>query len=167
MKDRSELFNHLYEQLRRLAHNRLFNENGPKDATSLVHEAYLKLRTWDASFQSDEHFLSTASKVMRQILVDYARRRNAGKRGGAQHQITLHDYLAPREDRSTEVLALDQALQRLQQFDPRAARVVEMHFFGGLSFDEMGLVLGVSPRTARRDWRMARAWLRGELSSGA
>ena len=157
-------------ELRRVAQAHLRRErpNHTLQATALVNEVWIRLAGQSGiSWENRAHFFSVSSRLMRQILVDYARRRNAGKRGGPQRQITLQDYLAAQEDQTTEVLALDQALERLQQFDARAARIVEMHFFGGLSFDEMGLVLGVSPRTIKRDWRIARAWLRGELAAGA
>ena len=137
-------------------------------ATALVNEVWIRLAGHTAiGWENRAHFFAVTSRLMREILVDYARRRNAGKRGGRRRQITLEDHLAVQPDQATEVLALDQALERLLQFDSRAARIVEMHFFGGLSFDDMGLVLGVSARTVKRDWRMARAWLRGELSAGA
>jgi RNA polymerase sigma factor (TIGR02999 family) len=166
----AELAPIVLRELRRVAQGYLRRErpNHTLQATALVNEVWIRLAGQTSiSWENRAHFFAVSSRLMRQILVDYARRRNAGKRGGAQRQITLQDYLAPQEDQAAEVLALDQALERLAQFDPRAARIVEMHFFGGLSFDEMGLVLGVSARTLKRDWRMARAWLRGELSAGA
>jgi RNA polymerase sigma factor (TIGR02999 family) len=166
----AELAPLIFRELRRIAQGHLRRErpNHTLQATALVNEVWIRLNGQaGVDWENRAHFFSVSSRLMRQILVDYARRRKAGKRGGAQRQITLQDYLAPQEDQSAEVLALDQALDRLGQFDVRAARIVEMHFFGGLSFEEMGLVLGISPRTVRRDWRMARAWLRGELSAGA
>lgn len=154
-------------ELRRVAQGHLRRErpNHTLQATALVNEVWLRLAGHNSiSWENRAHFFSVSSRLMRQILVDYARRRNAGKRGGLQHQITLLDHLAAQQDQSAEVLALDQALDRLREFDPRASRIVEMHFFGGLSFEEMGLVLGVSARTVRRDWSAARAWLHNELS---
>jgi RNA polymerase sigma factor (TIGR02999 family) len=96
--------------------------------------------------------------------VDHARARRAGKRGGLQQQVTLDEGLLPSPERTMDVLILDQALETLAQFDPRQARVVELHFFGGLTFAEIALVLEVTERTVKRDWSMARAWLKGELS---
>lgn len=101
---------------------------------------------------------------MRQILVDCARKRNAARRGGGGRQITLHDHLAVEERNVIDVITLNEALEGLKLLDQRACRTVELHFFGGLSFEEMALVLGVSPRTVKRDWSMARAWLRNELT---
>jgi len=166
----AELAPIIFRELRRVAQGHLRREraNHTLQATALVNEVWIRLAGRTAvGWENRAHFFSVSSRLMREILVDYARRRNAGKRGGLQRQITLEDHLAVQQDQSTEVLALDQALERLQRFDSRAARIVEMHFFGGLSFEEMGLVLGISARTVRRDWRMARAWLRGELSAGA
>jgi RNA polymerase sigma factor (TIGR02999 family) len=166
MKDRSELFNQLYEQLRRLAHNRLFNENGPKDATSLVHEAYLKLRTWDASFQSDEHFLSTASKVMRQILVDRGRARSTQKREGKMEPLSVSlDGLAHKAPNFVDVLILNELLDRFEALDPRAVQITEMHIFLGLNEQEIAASLRISERTVKRDWAAAKAWLKAELGA--
>ena len=156
----AELAPIIFRELRRVAQGHLRRErpNHTLQATALVNEVWIRLAGQPAiGWENRAHFFSVSSRLMREILVDYARRRNAGKRGGAQQQITLEDHLAAQQDHSTEVLALDQALERLQKFDPRASRIVEMHFFGGLSFEEMGLVLGVSARTVKRDWRMARA----------
>lgn len=166
----AELAPIIFRELRRVAQGHLRHErpNHTLQATALVNEVWIRLAGQTAvGWENRAHFFSVSSRLMREVLVDYARRRNAGKRGGLQRRITLQDHLAAQQDRSTEVLALDEALNRLKQFDPRASRIVEMHFFGGLSFEEMGLVLGVSVRTVKRDWRMARAWLRGELSAGA
>jgi RNA polymerase sigma factor (TIGR02999 family) len=166
----AELAPIIFRELRRVAQGHLRRErpNHTLQATALVNEVWIRLAGRTAiGWENRAHFFSVSSRLMREILVDYARRRTAGKRGGLQQRITLQDHLAAQQDHSTEVLALNQALNRLKQFDPRASRIVEMHFFGGLSFEEMGLVLGVSARTVKRDWRMARAWLRGELSAGA
>jgi RNA polymerase sigma factor (TIGR02999 family) len=166
----AELAPLILRELRRVAQRHLRREraNHTLQATALANEVWIRLAGHSAiGWENRAHFLSFTSRLMHEILVDYARRRNAGKRGGLRQQITLEDHLAVQQDQSTEVLALDRALERLQRFDARAARIVEMHFFGGLSFEEMGLVLGVSARTVNRDWRMARAWLRGELSAGA
>jgi RNA polymerase sigma factor (TIGR02999 family) len=133
--------------------------------TALVNEAWLRLvEQPEVNWKNRAHFFGVASLVMRQILVDHARRRKADKRGGTQQQVTLEEPLIAAANNSVDVLALHELLERLNDFDPRASRVVEMHFFGGLSFEEMAEVLQVAVRTVKRDWRMARAWLRDELS---
>src|ERR1035438_1986886 len=101
---------------------------------------------------------------MRHILVDHARARTAGKRGGPQQQITLDEALLPADERSIDVLALHEAMDRLAALDARQGKIIELHFFGGLPFEEIALVLDLSERTVKRDWAMARAWLRQELS---
>jgi RNA polymerase sigma-70 factor, ECF subfamily len=133
-------------------------------ATALVHEAYLRLASGGAvEWKSRAHFFGVAAKAMRSILVDHARARRTSKRGGGARQVTL----AAADEaggRNVEVLELDQALQRLSELDPRKAALVELRWFGGLSNEEAAEVLAVSPATAKRDWRIARAWLRRELS---
>jgi RNA polymerase sigma factor (TIGR02999 family) len=157
----------VYGELRRLAANYMRFERGNHtlQPTALVNEAYTRLvQQPQIPWQSRAHFFATASQLMRHILVDHARARRAGKRGGMQRQITLDDSLLPSPERTIDVLILDEALESLTQFDPRQARIVELHFFGGLTFAEIGLVLKVTERTVKRDWSMARAWLKGELS---
>ena len=158
----------IYRELRRLAAGYMRRErsNHTLQATALVNEAWIRLiqqphMTW----QSRAHFFGIASKLMRQILVDHARRRSAAKRGVGAKQITLTDGLAATPGDLMDVLVLDDALQRLGVIDARAAQIVEMHFFGGLSFEEMAVVLDVSTRTVKRDWRMARAWLHSDLAA--
>lgn len=158
----------IYRELRRLAAGYMRHEraNHTLQATALVNEAWIRLiQQPQVTWQSRAHFFGIASKLMRQILVDHARRRSAAKRGVGAKQITLTDNLAVEPGQLMDVLVLDDALQRLGAIDARAAQIVEMHFFGGLSFDEMAVVLGVSARTVKRDWRMARAWLHGELAA--
>ena len=117
------------------------------------------------NLQNRASFFGIASNLMRQILVDHARKRKAAKRGMARQQITLTDNLmAAAPGKLMDVLVLDEALQRLGAIDARAAKIIEMHFFGGLSFEEMAVVLEISARTVKRDWRMARAWLHSDLS---
>jgi RNA polymerase sigma-70 factor, ECF subfamily len=157
----------VYSQLRKVAAGHLRRErpNHTLQPTALVNEAWMRLDPQpEAGWQNRVHFFAVASRLMRQILVDYARRRRSEKRGGALRQITLNEDWGGAGPDPTDVLALDEALNRLHQVAPRAARIVELHFFGGLSFEEMELVLGVSTRTLKRDWSMARAWLRSELS---
>ena len=114
-------------------------------------------------WQNRAHFFGVAALVMRRILVDYARTHRTAKRGGTQQKVSLDEALALTSAQSDEVLALNEALLRLARFDPRQSRVVELRFFGGLTEDETAEVLGVASRTVNRDWRMARAWLHGEL----
>ncbi len=162
-----QLIPQVYGELRRLAARYMRRERGNHtlQPTALVNEAYtLLVQQTQVPWQSRAHFFATASQLMRNILVDHARRRLAAKRGGAQQQITLDEALLLSKDRTIDVLVLHEALEHLTQLDPRHARVVELHFFGGLNFDEIAEVLGISERTVKRDWSMARAWLKGELS---
>jgi RNA polymerase sigma factor (TIGR02999 family) len=167
----TRLIPQVYGELRRLAahYMRLERGNHTLQPTALVNEAYARLvQQPQIPWQNRAHFFATASQLMRHILVDHARARRAGKRGGVQRQVTLDDSLLPSPERTPQrtidVLILDQALENLAQFDPRQARIVELHFFGGLTFAEIALVLKVTERTVKRDWSMARAWLKGELS---
>ena len=133
-------------------------------ATALVNEAWIRLEAERAMAWSDRgHFLAVASQVMRFILVDYARRRHASKRGGDLLRVTLTEAMSVMDDGVASLLDIDAALQRLEQLDPRKARVVALRLFTGASFDEMTAALGVSEATIMRDWRFARAWLRREL----
>ena len=139
------------------------------DTTALVHESYLKLvNQASRSWQDRAHFLSVAAVAMRHILVNHAHARNAAKRGGGKASVTLDEALvAGQEMRTDEILALDEALDRLDEVSPRQRAVVEYRFFGGLTHEEIAEVLDVSVPTVRRDWRLARAWLSRELSSQA
>jgi RNA polymerase sigma-70 factor (ECF subfamily) len=163
----ARLIPQVYGELRRLAAHYMRSERGNHtlQPTALVNEAYTRLvQQPQIPWQSRAHFFATASHLMRHILVDHARARRAGKRGGLQQQVTLDDALLPSSERTIDVLILEEALENLAQFDPRQARIVELHFFGGLTFAEIALVLNVTERTVKRDWSMARAWLKGELS---
>jgi len=169
MKQRSQLFKDLYDLLRRLAHKRLAGKEADGCATSLVHEAYLKLNTWGHAFQDDQHFLATASNVMRQILVDRARSRQTKKRDAQAKAIYLAlDGGVQPGPNTMNVLLLDELLERLAQVDERAAQVTEMRIFLGLTDEEISAALHVSARTVRRDWAIAKAWLASEsdLRSG-
>jgi RNA polymerase sigma factor (TIGR02999 family) len=156
----------VYDDLRRIARRRLGhgNPDGILDTTSLVHESYLKMVGQDEAFYQDRgHFLAVAARAMRQVVVDFARRRGAAKRGGGSIQTTLDDGQIAIEGQAEQLLALDQALTRLGERSPRLARVVECRFFAGLSEEETATALGVSLRTAQREWMRARAWLQEEL----
>ncbi len=167
MKDRSTLFNELYEKLRMLAKGKLTGEYGANakgDATSLVHEAYLKLRSWSNGFQNDQHFLATASAAMRQILVDRARARKAMKRDAAVEPISVSiEGRLEGVQTAVDLLLLDETLARLNSFDVRASQIVEMRVFLGLSEREIAVDLGISTRTVKRDWAAAAAWLKVEM----
>ena len=158
----------IYPALRQLAARYMRNErrNHTLQPTALVHEAYARLvQQPQIPWQNRAHFYATASQLMRHILVDHARSRLATKRGGLLQHVTLDEALVPAMGQTADILALHDALERLATFDARQGRIVEMHFFGGLTFEEMALVLHVSERTVKRDWSMARAWLKGELTS--
>jgi RNA polymerase sigma-70 factor, ECF subfamily len=158
----------LYQELHRLAVGKMRFERGNHtlQPTALVNEAYLRLADCSGSMWGDRsRVLGIAANVMCHILVDHARAHHAGKRGNGQLPMTIDEDMAGgRSNLTTEVLAVDEALTRLAEFDPRQAKVLEMHFFGGLTFEEIALQLDVSARTVKRDWTVARAWLRQELS---
>ncbi len=157
----------LYATLRGLAAVILRSEraNHSLQPTELVHEAYLKLARRDTAgrWKSQTHFQTVAAKVMRQILVDHARKRATQKRGGGRLRVTLAPHLAATPDRDIELIALDEALTKLAELDQRKAELVELRFFGGLTCAEAAAKFGVSPKTAEADWYFARAWLRDRL----
>lgn len=166
----ARLIPQVYDELRRLAaaYMRRERPDHTLQPTALVHEAYAQMVEHpNTHWQNRAHFLATAAQVMRHILVDHARAKRADKRGGVQHQVTLDEALLPSADRTVDILSIHQALERLSVFDARQGRVVELHFFGGLTFEEIALVVGISERTAKREWSMARAWLRTELAERA
>lgn len=157
----NRLFPLVYHELRRVAHARLRGERAEHTlgTTALVHETYLKLVNVDRVAWRDRiHFLATASHLMRRILVDYARRRCAGKRGGGAVEVTLNEELLP-ANQAASFIELDDALSQLEMSYPRQCRAVELHYFGGLTLEETGEVLGVSAPTVMRDLRFAQAWL--------
>ena len=163
----SDLIPLIYNQLQAIARRQMAHERPDHSlqATILVHEAFLRLvGNSQIDWSNRAHFFALASRVMRRMLVDHARAANAQKRPGARQKVELDSALVFVEAQAADVMALDQALDRLAAWDARQCRVVEMHFFGGLGFEEIGEVLSVSPRTAKRDWSMARAWLYRELS---
>ena len=163
----SRLLSLVYGELRRLAFACLNRDrrNHTLEPTALVHEAFLRLTGGDQpAWQSRAHFLGVASRLMRQILVDYARGRRARKRGGSHERVPLQDGFVFSKEKSDELLALDEALDSLGQQDERQSRIVELKFFGGLSVEEIAEVLELSPRTVKREWVMARAWLHREIS---
>ena len=158
----------VYEELRAIAHRQMLGERGGHtlNTTALVHEAYLNLiKNDEIDWQNRAHFLSMAAIAMRRILIDYARRRMAEKRGGGLAKATFLEGEHFGESRPEELLDLDEALKRLEAFDERQAKVVTFKFFGGLKHEEIAEVLGVSTPTVHRDWRLARLWLSREMRS--
>lgn len=158
----------VYRELRAIAHRQLAAHGGDDtlNSTALVHEAYLKLGSdAGAAWQDRSHFFALASLVMRQILTDRARARTAAKRGGTQRRITLEEQTVSVDDQAESLLQLDDALSRLAAYAPRLVRVVEFRFFGGMTDEEIGSVLGITPRTVRRDWDKARILLRRALAA--
>lgn len=156
----------VYEELRRIAHTQLRRERPGHtlSTTAVVHEAYLRLVDIEAvEWQDRAHFFAMASRVMRRILIDYARARKRDKRGGDAVQVPLADALDVPMQQADELLALDEALGRLEAASERQCRVVEYRCFGGLSVEETAAVLGTSPATVKRDWAFSRAWLNREL----
>ena len=162
----TELIPVIYQELHRLAvgHLRRERPDHTLQPTALVHEAYIKLVAQrNADWQSRVHFFAVASKLMRRILIDYARRHLRVKRGGRQAKLSLDEVLLVSPDRPDKVLALDESLTRLEKLDARQGRIVELRYFGGLTVEEAAEILGVSPTTVRREWTSAKAWLYGEL----
>jgi RNA polymerase sigma-70 factor, ECF subfamily len=156
----------VYDELRRIARRRLRGERREHTltTTALVHETYLELaNAGRIEWAGRAHFFAVAARIMRRILVDHAVRQRAQKRGGAPERLALDDVLLVADQRSEDVLSLDEALERLEATRARHARIVECRFFGGLSIDETADALGVSPATVKREWSMARAWLHREL----
>ncbi len=160
----------VHAEMRRQAARYLRRErqNHTLQPTALVNEAFLKLvEQRNVRWQNRAHFFGIAAQAMRRVLIDHARAQRRIKRGGPNQQVTLDDAMIREESRSIDVLALDQAMQRLAVIDERQARIVELRYFGGLSVEETAEVVGVSPATIKREWSMAKAWLHVTLSSPA
>lgn len=157
----------MYNELRRLAHAQLRRErpNHTLQTTALVHEAYLRLAELKKlSIENRAHFLGIAAQLMRWILVDYEKRRRAARRGGGYTRLSFDDSLAASRGADADLLALDEALSRLEALDQQQSQIVELRYFGGLSVEETSEFLGVSPTTVKRSWASARAWLLREMS---
>ena len=157
----------VYAELRRIAARYLSRERAGHtlQPTALVNEAYLRLvQSDDVEFENRAHFVGIAARLMREILVDHARRHGARKRGGRQQRVTLTEGVALLEASDVDLLALDEALEKLAEKDAHLARLVELRYFGGLSVEETAEVLGSSPRTVKRDWAAAKVWLRRRMS---
>jgi RNA polymerase sigma-70 factor, ECF subfamily len=164
-----ELLPLVYQELRKLAASRMKRERPGHtlQPTALVHEVYLKLAMGaSVDWQSRAHFYAVAAQYMRRITVDHARAAHAGKRGGATISVSLDDFTGTTLPPSESMMALDEALFHLEHVDPRAAKIVELRFFGGLTEREITEVLGIGLTTLKRDWEFARAWLGSQLKSG-
>jgi RNA polymerase sigma factor (TIGR02999 family) len=160
----------VYGELRRLAQSYMRRERAGHtlQTTALIHEAFLRLiDAGQVRLESRTHFFAVASRLMRQILVDFARSRGYQKRGGGAEQVSLDEALVIGQPPDEDLVALDEALAALAEVDERKARVVELRFFGGLTEAEMAETLKVSPETVRRDWRLAKSWLLHKLSGGS
>lgn len=168
--DAEQLMPLVYDEMRALARSMLNQEipGHTLQPTALVNEAYLKLADQNrVNWKGKTHFFAIGAKVMRRILVDHARGRKRQKRGGGMRRITLADDLRVSSRNDEDVLAIEEALEKLATLDPRQAEIIELRFFGGLTVEEVAQVLQVSKRTVESDWTMARAWLRRELSEEA
>ncbi len=157
----------VYAELRRQAARYLRRERPGHtlQTTALIHEAYLRLIDQrDVRWQNRAHFFAISAQLMRRILVDHARSRQAAKRGGSNVKLPLEEAMIVSDGKEIDLVVLDEALERLAAIDPQQSRVVELRFFSGLSVEETAEVLGVSPRTVKRDWNVAKAWLRREIS---
>jgi RNA polymerase sigma factor (TIGR02999 family) len=166
----NELIPLVYNELHRMARRawRSTDQAQTLQPTALINEAYLKMvGSGNINFQNRGHFLAVACTAMRQILVNHAKSRHTGKRGGGQYALSLDDAQPAVRQEAAEVVALHEALERLQAIDPRKCSVVEMRYFGGLSIEETAQALGVSVITVNRDWRLARKWLIREMNGDA
>jgi len=159
----------VYDELKRMARGYMRRERPDHtlQTTALVHEAYLKLvRQRRTDWQCRSHFFGIAAQMMRRILLDHARGYLRHKRGGPRQTLPLNEVLTFSAEQSEDLVRLNEALERLSAIDPRQSKIVELRFFGGLSVEETSGILGISPKTVKRDWSMAKAWLHGELKQG-
>lgn len=162
-----EVFSSMYPRLRELARSRRRGWHGDNtmDTTALIHEAYMKVASSEnARYRNRGHFFAVAAQAMRQILINYAEKKGAQKRGGGAAHVTLHPKDAVSDQAMDELLTLDEALERLEALSPRQARVVECLFFAGYGVEETAEALEISPATVKRDWSTARAWLYREMN---
>ena len=158
----------IYAELHRLAaaYMRRERKDHTLQPTALINEAYLRLAKEKLAWQNRQHFIGVAANVMRRVLVDHARAHNAGLRGGGAQRVELEEGIALSKERSEDLLSLDDALSRLAKTNARQASVVELRYFGGLSVEETAAVLGIAPRSVKRDWSLARMWLYSDLRQG-
>jgi len=159
----------VYDELHRLARSYFRRERGEHtlQPTALVHEAYLRLVDQKSPMDSRGHFLAVAATQMRRILLDYARKHKAARRGGGGQQVLLEDTMAIVAQRPVDMIALDASLRKLADLDPTQSQLVELRYFGGLSVEETAEVMGVSPATVKRNWSSARAFLHREMTGGS
>ena len=165
---RDQLMTLVYDELHRLAHQYMKRESpgNTLQTSALVNEAFVKLVDQrNVRWQNRAHFFGIAAQLMRRILVDYARSRHSAKRGGPARPVSFDEGLFVSDERSAEVVNVHEALERLTEFDARKSQIVELRFFGGLSIEETAEVLSVSPGTVMRDWTLAKAWLRREMTT--
>lgn len=158
----------VYEDLRRLAYSYFSKEKTDHtlQPTALVHEAYIRLVNWEnVSWQNRAHFFAVAAEVMRKILVDHARRKNAQKRAGGGQKIVLNEAIGFADEKELDLVKLDEALETLEKLDKRQAKIVELRFFGGLTIEETAYILKISETTVKREWTFAKAWFQRELQS--
>ena len=165
---RDHLMSLVYDELHRLAH-RYMKRESPRhtlQTSALVNEAFVRLVDQkNVQWQSRAHFFAIAAQMMRRILVDYARKRNFAKRGGGAYQVSLEEGLIATDEYSKELINVHEALERLAEFDARKSQIIELRFFAGLNIEETAEVLGVSPGTVSREWTLAKAWLRREMTN--
>lgn len=156
----------VYSELHRIAKAFMRRERPDHtlQPTALINEAYLRLIHEEIDWNSRAHFVGFAAHVMRRVLVDYARARNAAHRGGKMERIEIQDHFAISSEKLEQISLLDEALNRLEQKNSRQAKVVELRYFGGLSIEEIGATLGIAPRSVKRDWTVARIWLYEQLN---
>lgn len=162
----SKLIPLVYDELRRLAGSYMHRERSDHtlQPTALVHEAYLKLvEQRSVDWQGRAHFFAIAAQMMRRILIDHARAHLSEKRGAGEKPLPLDEALAFAPEQSLKLVRIDQSLERLAQIDPRQSKIVELRFFGGLTVEQTAEALGIAPRTVKRDWNVAKAWLQGDL----
>jgi RNA polymerase sigma-70 factor (ECF subfamily) len=167
---RDELMPLVYEELRRLAHRYMDRERPDHtlQTSALVNEAYIRLIDQkDVQWQNRAHFFGIAAQMMRRILVDYARKRGFAKRGGEARAVSLEEAMIVSDERAATVVALDDALKSLAELDPRKSQIVELRFFGGMSIEETAEVLAISTGTVTRDFTLAKAWLRREMTAAS
>jgi len=163
------LYAQVYDQLRRLAHDQRARQGASEtlDTTAIVHEAYLRLSEGNAAVWNDRaHFMALAARAMRYVLVDHARARVAEKRGGGARPVSLDEGALPAVDRAEDLLAIEEALVRLEQHDGRLGQLVQLRFFAGLGYEEIAPLVGLSVPTVKRDWARARAWLYRFMTEG-
>ncbi len=163
-----KLIPYVYDELRRLARHYMRRERAGHtlQTSALINEAYLRLVDQSVPWQNRAHFCGIAARLMRQILVDHARAHQYAKRGGGAEKVSLDEAANLAQGRAAELVALDEALESLTAIDPQQGRIVELRFFGGLTIEETSEVLGISHATVERDWSVARAWLRRQMTNG-